>query len=396
MAVDHALTVLTTWLLPGLPAVESAAPVSPVAFLEGVVEQTKADLERAFVTYSRLFADYAAEGGGNLPVPSGTVPHKHKQHPGCLCGATPLERAAAILDWTARPACQALFAREKRRDPERYAELRRRTRVKEWHTALVDPVKAERLTEGFRDASLDAYSTGDRIVSAVRAHQGLDYGNPDDDDDDDVPVGRQTWGGVASPDRAYRALELSRNLDGRNADYIDAAALVDATLWDMPDWWARVVAAKKSHKAKRGRECLEDAGFASLPAVYTAADLSDTERRGLELRYLEGQRYESIAEELQETVVAARVQVFRALAKIREVLVPKSVTESLPIVEGKVLRERAGLTTRELAARVGVAHSTITRWENQTRRPRDTEAARRYLAVLAAWGDTLADRLEAG
>ena len=87
---------------------------------------------------------------------------------------------------------------------------------------------------------------------------------------------------------------------------------------------------------------------------------------------------------------------FRALAKIREVLVPKSVTESLPIVEGKVLRERAGLTTRELAARVGVAHSTITRWENQTRRPRDTEAARRYLAVLAAWGDTLADRLEAG
>jgi hypothetical protein len=181
----------------------------------------------------------------------------------------------------------------------------------------VDPIKAERMTESFPDASLDAYSTGDRVVSAVRAHQGLDYVDPDDD----VPTGRQTWGGVASPARAYRGLELSRNLDGRNADYIDAAALVDATLWDMPDWWARVVAAKKNHPRKSGRRCLRDAGFDSVEEWYAAAGITTKLSDALD-HHFDGRPGKGAALDLGINEAAYRQRVHDAMALLRKVLEP--------------------------------------------------------------------------
>jgi hypothetical protein len=294
-------------------------PVQPglmAALGEVAVREATEELERTFDRYSETFDAYAAERGGNLPIPSGTEPPKH-DHRGCLCGATPLERADAVLDWTARRACKAFFALENLRDPERYKPISARYRVWEWHVALVDPQLAERLTQSFPDASLDAYSTGAKVVSAVRARQGLDYQNPDDD----VPVGRQTWGGVASPARAYRGLERSRNLDGHNADYIDAAALVDATLWDMPDWWVRVVAAKKNHKAKTGYQHLREAGFSSVEELFAAAGLTSKLRDALRLD-ADKRPAKGAALDLGINAAAYRQRVHDAKALLRKVLEP--------------------------------------------------------------------------
>ena len=46
--------------------------------------------------------------------------------------------------------------------------------------------------------------------------------------------------------------------------------------------------------------------------------------------------------------------------------------------EALKLRERAGLTTGEIAREIGVATSTIYRWETNARRPNSSDAALRY------------------
>jgi hypothetical protein len=294
-------------------------PVQPglmAALGEVAVREATEELERTFDRYSETFDAYAAERGGNLPIPSGTEPPKH-DHRGCLCGATPLERADAVLDWTARRACKAFFALENLRDPERYKPISARYRVWEWHVALVDPQLAERLTQSFPDASLDAYSTGAKVVSAVRARQGLDYQNPDDD----VPVGRQTWGGVASPARAYRGLERSRNLDRRNDEYVIAAAMVDAEIWCRPDWPSRVVDAKKNRPRKSGHRCLREAGFASTEDLFTAARLTSKLRAALRL-HADGRRAKGAALDLGINADAYRQRVHDAKALLRKVLEP--------------------------------------------------------------------------
>lgn len=51
--------------------------------------------------------------------------------------------------------------------------------------------------------------------------------------------------------------------------------------------------------------------------------------------------------------------------------------------EAARIRERASLSQSEVARTVGTAHSTISRWEGGSRRPRGS-AALRYAALLDA------------
>src|SRR5439155_12572755 len=62
-------------------------------------------------------------------------------------------------------------------------------------------------------------------------------------------------------------------------------------------------------------------------------------------------------------------------------------------VEFKAAREAAGLTLRELAERLAVGTSTISRWENGQRMPKPGDV-RRYLAALGAPEDKISEILE--
>src|SRR2546430_9516775 len=62
-------------------------------------------------------------------------------------------------------------------------------------------------------------------------------------------------------------------------------------------------------------------------------------------------------------------------------------------VEFKAAREAAGLTLRELAERLPVGTSTISRWENGQRMPKPGDV-RRYLPGLGAPEDKISQILE--
>jgi hypothetical protein len=253
-------------------------PVQPglmEALGEVAIREATARLEKKFARYCRIFEEYAQ---ANKPEETAALRRV-------------VEGAAAHCDTVSYGACKAVFALAELLDPEGYAEIGKRYRVNEWPVALVDPTVAERRTMRFPDALLDAY---------------LNDGN------------------IASPSRAYGGLN-DLNLDGRNDEYIVAAAMVDAEAWDVPDWPNRVIAAKKIRRAKTGRQHLREAGFASVEELFARAGLTTKLIDALMLKY-DGRKSKGAACDLGIREDTYRQRVHRAETALRQVLEPAADT----------------------------------------------------------------------
>jgi DNA-binding transcriptional regulator YiaG len=218
------------------------------------------------------------------------------------------------------------------------------------------------------------------------------------------------------PDRAYAFRDWQERA---------IAAVLDAAIEDAPAWADAVAAGIDRGRASSHRAAayFDAHGWEDIWAAYRDLQVGETAAAIVTLR-LEGREFGEIADTVSSTADAVEKRYERTIEMMRSRLeepgVVPNVGDPVYIYGGgsadsdindavertrrrlasspraeltrlrpggaRALREHAGLTVRAVARMLGVPHSTVSRWEQGSRMPRDTERSRAYLEQLKALG----------